>query len=590
VPERLEGGVTMLPSNTSVVDMAPRLRFNASEIATEVVASLGARGGGKSNGAAVMVEALLDAGIQVIAVDYVGIWFSLRLGPDGKTPSRFKIPVLGGPHGDVALASGAGSVVAEALAERHSSAVLDLSSFSKQERMRFFTDFAESFFRAKKRHPGPVQLLLEESQRFCPQRVMPDQARMLGAVEEIAEVGRNYGIGLHLISQRPQKVNKDVLNLADTVIGYRTLGVLERKAIGEWVQEKGAGGREEVQDELPSLERGRAIVWSPSRKIFGRYDVYKKSTYDAGATPVHARADVATSPLDLGELERAMGRVVQEAEKNDPARLRAEVARLRTELEKCSSVPVVKEVRVPEVPSDLAKKIREISREVAGHEADLRGQVDRARRMTASLSEIEEFMKNMVSSREEGGRRSSHSATQLVRKMCDPKELRDLAEPSTFLPPAKLTKCARSLLKVMAQRHVATYSQLAILSGYSRKSSGFHNSVSELRTAGMVEGGRDSLKVTPRGAVAAGDVEELPTGAELVNYWANRLGRCESSLLQMVYLERRLTRDRLAELTEYSPTSSGFHNGLSTLRTLGLVSGVKGGDVEISDVFGEGST
>ncbi len=91
------------------IELAPKLRFEAAEIATEVVASLGARGGGKSNGAAVMVECLLDAGVPVIVVDYVGIWFSLRLSPDGKTPSRFKIPVLGGPHGDVALAPGAGA-------------------------------------------------------------------------------------------------------------------------------------------------------------------------------------------------------------------------------------------------------------------------------------------------------------------------------------------------------------------------------------------------------------------------------------------------------------------------------------------------
>ncbi len=40
------------------IELAPKLRFEAAEIATEVVASLGARGGGKSNGAAVMVEAL----------------------------------------------------------------------------------------------------------------------------------------------------------------------------------------------------------------------------------------------------------------------------------------------------------------------------------------------------------------------------------------------------------------------------------------------------------------------------------------------------------------------------------------------------
>jgi hypothetical protein len=567
----------------SEVELAPGLKFNASELATEVVASLGARGGGKSNGAAVVVEGLLDAGVPVVVVDYVGIWFSLRLQPDGRTASRFKIPVLGGPHGDVALAPGAGAVVAEALAERHSSAVLDLSSFSKQERMRFVTDFAEAFFRAKKRHPGPVQLVLEESQRYCPQRVQPDQARMLGAVEEIAEVGRNYGIGLHLISQRPQKVNKDVLNLADTVVGYRTLGVLERKAVGEWVQEKGAGGRAEVQDELPTLQMGQAIVWSPSRKIFGRYAVHKKTTYDAGATPVHARADVATAPLDLGELERAMGRVAQEVEEGSPARLRAEVARLRAELARRPAEAPAREVRVPEVPRAVLAETREISSMVDEHVTALKERLVEAEELSASLSDLEELMRTSLPAQAKSGGAPSSGESSAARGS------REVAPrgPEKYASAELLSKCERALLQVMAQRRVATYSQLAVLSGYSRKSSGFSNSVSKLRVAGMVEGGRDGLKITPFGASLVGDVEELPTGPALVEHWRQRLDKCAASLLGVIYRARRATRLHLAELAGYSSTSSGFANGLSTLRTLGLVSGPKGGDVEVSSVFDE---
>lgn len=563
------------------IELGLGLRFNASEIATEVVASLGARGGGKSNGAAMMVEGLLDAGVPVVVVDYVGIWFSLRLKPDGREPSRFMIPVLGGPHGDVALDPGAGAVVAEVLAERHSSAVLDLSTFSKQERVRFFTDFAEAFFKAKKRHPGPVQLVLEESQRFCPQRVMPDQFRMLGAVEEIAEVGRNYGIGMHLISQRPQKVNKDVLNLADTVFGYRTLGVLERKAIGEWVREKGAGGRGDVQDELPSLARGTAVVWSPSRRIFGRYEIYKKSTYDAGATPVHARSQVATAPLDLGELALAMGRVVEEAEKSDPSRLRAEVARLRAELARRPAEAPAREVRVPEVPRGIVVKIQELFSRTLGFRDDLRELVAGANGLVASLRLLGEIS-GTVSSRE-------GTVTPPVSPGDRPESPGRAGGPGEASL-EKLSRCTRALLRVLAQRHVSTYSQLAVLSGYSRKSSGFSNSVSKLRVAGMVEGGRGSLRITPFGLRVAGDVEELPKGPALVGYWRSRLGKCESSLLGVVFEEGRVSRALLAELSGYSPTSSGFSNGLSTLRTLGLVTGPPGGDVEISDVFSCGES
>ena len=325
------------------IHLSRGLTLPAADLATEVVASLGQRGSGKTNGAGVIAEGLLAAGVQVIVLDHVGIWFSLRLSEDGKHPSPYQIPVLGGQHGDIALVATTGTVVAEALARSGSSAVLDVSTFSKGDRCRFAADFAESFFAAKKLHPGPVQILLEEAQRYVPQKLFAGQGleRMLGAFEEIAEVGRNYGVGLHLISQRPQKINKDVLNLADTVLAYRSNGVLERKAISDWVQEKGAEGRKEMHDELPGLARGTAIVWSPNRKIYGPYAIVKKSTYDAGATPTHARAAVKTKRLDLDSLESAMGKAVEEAKANDPRALKARIAELQRELEKKGSAVTI---------------------------------------------------------------------------------------------------------------------------------------------------------------------------------------------------------------------------------------------------------
>ena len=47
------------------------------------------------------------------------------------------------------------------------------------------------------------------------------QERMLGAMEDIIKLGRNYGIGVSLLSQRPQSVNieqvADLLGAAEPV-------------------------------------------------------------------------------------------------------------------------------------------------------------------------------------------------------------------------------------------------------------------------------------------------------------------------------------------------------------------------------------
>ena len=361
-----------------LVGLGKHLVLPAHALATNVVAALGMRGSGKSNSMTVAAEGLLAAGVQVVVLDYVGIWFGLRLLPDGK-PSSFNIPVLGGHHGDIALVPAAGQHVAEALAASHSSAVLDISLFKKSDRIKFAADFGEAFFHAKKQHEGPVFLILEEAQRFVPQLIRfsdPGLSRCLGAYEEIAEVGRNYGIGLGLISQRPQKINKDVLNLAELVFAFQTNGVLERKAIAEWVQEKDAEGRDEVAGELPGLPRGTALVWSPSTfKLYGKYVFDKKSTYDAGATPERARKTVRVRKLDLASLENTMATVVAEAKASDPRVLRARVVELEKELTKARSVVIVtKSVpeQKPQRPlisaSDLSRVEKLAARLSAGEE------------------------------------------------------------------------------------------------------------------------------------------------------------------------------------------------------------------------------
>ena len=155
----------------------------------------------------------------------------------------------------------------------------------------------------------------------------------------------------------------------------------------------------------------------------------------------------------------------------------------------------------------------------------------------------------------------------------------------------RFSRCARALLRVLAQRHVANYSQLAALAGYSRRSSGFADALSGLRVADSSPATDTPSRSPPRGGNGAGDVERSDW-ERAPKFWERRLGKCEASLLPVVYESwyRRIgkvSRARLALDSGYSATSSGFRDGLSTLRVLGLVLGPNGGDLEIADVFKE---
>ena len=591
---------------SKAIKLAPELTFSPEEFACEVTAAIGNRGGGKSNGCAVAVEQLLDAGVQVVVIDYVGIWFSLRLMPDGKTPSRHAIPVLGGRHGDVDLSPAAGAVVAEALAERRSSAILDVSLFSKGDRARFATDFAEAFFRSKKQHRSPCLIVLEEAQRYVPQRVFKGQERMLGAFEEIAEVGRNFGIGLFLISQRPQKINKDVLNLADNLLAFRTIGKHERVALEEWVQEKGAAGQRDIGDVLPGLPTGTCYAWSPIRGVFGTYKITLKGTYDAGATPLAVASKVSTKPLDLAALEKAMGKAAEAVQVGTPAALSAECGRLRQKVatlerqlaEKIESQTLALQSEQPffdfgELIEMLYKSRLEISNvvthvatcdKIVADMASRKVAASRAgRRPTVELSLPKVKKGSNIDGKLSRGL-AFERVTQLKKEFPRPKPI-DVSKQTAKIMQTLATGEHRVL--VAAAQHASqggvTREQLTVLCGYKRSSR--DTFIQRLRAAELLKVEGDKVAPTERGMEYLGsDFEALPSGKALLEYWRQRLSEGERRVLDAavsVYPDG-VSRDQLDAETGYKRSSRDTF--IQRLRSRQLCT-TTGGEVRASDML-----
>jgi DNA helicase HerA-like ATPase len=182
------------------------------DVVTQKLAFLGRTGSGKTYGSSKLAELMLDAGAQVVILDVVGVWYGLRLDADGKA-NGIEIPVFGGLHGDVPLEPTGGHLMADLIVDRGLSVVLDLSQFeSDAAKARFAGEWADRFFFRKKAAPGAVHIFLEECQEFVPQNPQRGEERMLHAFQRIEKLGRNFGIGVSLISQRPQEVNKKALN------------------------------------------------------------------------------------------------------------------------------------------------------------------------------------------------------------------------------------------------------------------------------------------------------------------------------------------------------------------------------------------
>src|SRR5579884_67813 len=194
---------------------------------TQTFAVLGKRGSGKTNTSGVMTEQMIRAGLPVVAVDPIGVWWGLRYDADGKSPG-LPVVILGGEHADVPIEESSGAVIADFVIEHRATAVLDLGLFTKGAQRRFMVDFAERLYLKNR---DALHVVLDECDTFVPQRIDHGGERLVGAINDIVRKGRARGLGVTLISQRPALVNKDVLSQIECLIVHRMTGPQDRDAI-----------------------------------------------------------------------------------------------------------------------------------------------------------------------------------------------------------------------------------------------------------------------------------------------------------------------------------------------------------------------
>jgi hypothetical protein len=285
------------------------------EAVSHTMGIIGQKGSGKTYTAMKIAEEMLSAGAQIACLDPTGVWWGLKADGAG---AGFPIFVMGGQHGDLLLPPTSGAVVADFLVQSGQSVVLDLSEFnSNAEQTRFVTDFSERLFRAKSAARSSLHLMIDEADAFAPQRPMPGEQRMLGALEAIVRRGRSRGLGMTMISQRPAVLNKNVLSQCDLLIAGRVTGPHDHKAMGEWTALHGTKEQQTTfLTELASLPTGTAFFWSPSwLGIFQRAKIDKRRTFDSSKTPEPGKsvAKPKIAKVDIAKLSAQILATAEEA-------------------------------------------------------------------------------------------------------------------------------------------------------------------------------------------------------------------------------------------------------------------------------------
>lgn len=99
----------------------------------------------------------------------------------------------------------------------------------------------------------PVFALLEEAHRFAPAGASVVSTNIL---KQILSEGRKFGVGIGLITQRPGKLDQDVLSQCMTQIIMRIVNPIDQQTVAQSVE---GAGRAMIA-ELPALTKGQAII------------------------------------------------------------------------------------------------------------------------------------------------------------------------------------------------------------------------------------------------------------------------------------------------------------------------------------------
>ena len=553
---------------------------------TDTLAVLARRGAGKTYLAMKLAEQMLGAGHQIVAIDPTGVWWGLHSSADGTHPG-FPVVVLGGNEADVPLEPTGGHLVADLVVEERVSCVLDVSTMRKGQRTQFLTDFAERLFERKSatRYKTPVHLFVDEAHAFVPQRPQRGQERMLGAGEDLVQMGRSRGIGVTLITQRPAVVNKNVLSQVSGVLALQLTAPQDRKALDAWFEEVAdQDSRRLFISDLDRLKVGEVIAWIPHLEVFARSKIAGRVTFDSSATPAVGEVPpVPTSKaeIDLDRLRSAMADTIERFEQNDPKRLRRaldDALRRITELETETAVrePSVTELHV--VPDKVVASIADIRENVA----KINGLIDGAVAMVAELTEKIDETTRLVSEFDPvpapAQRRPVDVGDAPVRTR---RVTRDSHVPSAGAGGVVAGRTERRVLAVLAQfPDGADHDKIALLAGYSKKASTVSAALSKLRKLGWVTPS-GLPQITAEGLENA-EFEPLPTGPDLLEFWRRHpsLGQTEHRVLDHLIdvWPDSTTQAETAAATGYSPTASTVSAAMSKLRKVGLAVGWQASD------------
>ncbi len=516
----------------------------------------GARGAGKTTFGSVVAEEVTKQGQRFCAIDLKGDWYGLKSTADGKGEG-IPVVVFGGEHKDVPLEEGAGAYIGRLVTSLQQSVIIDLEEFSKGKQTRFLAAFFEALYDANRE---PLLLLADEAQRYTPQRpIDPDASRCLGAVEDTVKLGRKHGLGVVLFTQRGSGLNKEVSEICDMLVAFRTPGPLDQDRVKDWLEANVTREqRDQVMASLSSLPTGTAVFASghPDLKVFKTVGIRRRETFDSSATPKVGHRRVEPKRLakpDLVAIQQQMADAIERAKQEDPKELRKQISELRRQLaSKMQSSSVAREPVVKTIEKRVDVPVLKDGQLARLEKALERGE-GIAKAIQEGLASLAGAVRPVFAPRPAAPIATPLPATprpSIPQLNSIGRMMRETRPPSP--DGVDVSRPQQKILDGLAWLETvgistAPWNVVAWISDQSPKSSGYEKNISTLRTAGLIEGSRDAIRLTDHGHAVAQPPDRPANDDELRRMIYAKISTPQQRMLEAILSAGRpLSWDELA--------------------------------------------
>jgi hypothetical protein len=554
---------------STCVPLGPALSLDVEQLVATRLLIQAQSGAGKSWALRRILEQTHGM-VQQLVIDPEGEFASLR--------EKFDYVLVAKTGGDAVADPKLAKKLAIRLLELNVSAVLDISELHPRDRIDFVRQFLDALMNSPRKLWHPALVVLDESSAFCPQK---GEAASASAVIDLCVRGRKRGFAALMATQRISRLNKDAAaELTNKLIGRTSLDVDMARA----AEELGMSSREDRMS-LRMLEAGQFYAFGPAltnavtRVMIGSVKTtHPKAGARIGRVAPPPTATIAKLLPQIADLAKE-----EAAERLEVDALRDQVRDLRRQV--AARPAPVTAVLAGIAPAEIQKVAQRARGLLGAAMSETLGSL--AASMRASLLEAEKAFAA-------GSRARDEELAAMFARLLDGAAITppEPASPGRAMPvtrkvavrspeqegPLFLSRPEQQVLDACAWLETfgverPTKPQVAAVAGYRSTSGGYRNLLSLLKTGGLIEyPSSGAVELTDAGRAGA-NYPENATGEALRDRALGVLNEPERRVLRPL-LEAHpnaLGREELARLAEYEPTSGGFRNLLSSLRTIGFV-------------------